>query len=53
MAVSQADIANGLNGFYYGLVKLAIAVAGYGLISGAVHIANAVGLAIVGRWREL
>ena len=53
MVVSKADIADRLNGFYNGLVKLVFAVAGLALIAGAVLIANAVGLAMVERQREL
>ena len=53
MVISKADIANRLNGFYNGLVKLVFAVAGLALIAGAVLIANAVGLAMVERQREM
>jgi putative ABC transport system permease protein len=53
MVTSKADIANRLNGFYNGLVKLVFAVAGLALVAGAVLIANAVGLAMVERQREM
>jgi putative ABC transport system permease protein len=53
LVTSKADIANRLNGFYNGLVKLVFAVAGLALVAGAVLIANAVGLAMVERQREL
>jgi len=53
MVTSKADIANQLNAIYNGLVKLVFAVAGLALLAGAVLIANAVGLAMVERQREL
>jgi putative ABC transport system permease protein len=53
MVTSKADIANQLNAVYNGLVKLVFAVAGLALLAGAVLIANAVGLAMVERQREL
>ncbi len=53
MVVSKADVANRLNGFYNSLVKLVFAVAGLALVAGGVLIANAVGLAMVERRREL
>jgi putative ABC transport system permease protein len=53
MATSKADIANQLNSVYNGLVKLVFAVAGLALLAGAVLIANAVGLAMIERQREL
>jgi putative ABC transport system permease protein len=53
LVTSKADIANRLNAVYNGLVKLVFAVAGLALLAGAVLIANAVGLAMVERQREL
>ena len=53
MVTSKADIADRLNSSYNGLVKLVFAVAGLALLAGAVLIANAVGLAMVERQREM
>lgn len=53
MVMSAADISALLNGMLQNLFNFAVAVAGLALVAGAVLIANAVGLVVVERRREI
>ncbi|MBN1285057.1 MAG: FtsX-like permease family protein [Anaerolineae bacterium] len=51
--INAADISNMFNGMLQNLFNFAVAIAGLALVAGAVLIANAVGLVIVERRREI
>ncbi len=53
IVIGKDVLADIINGFFSGLYGFAIAVAGLALLAGAVLIANAVGLSMVERRREL
>ena len=53
MAISASDIRAVLQGILFSLLSFVITIAGFALVAGAVLIANAVGLAMIERRREI